>query len=120
MTIHQKLDYIMENAKGSKIINLGIGTSFDVSYYENFREFTIDNFIVGAISGDNPGLGSKTGNSCCAKAVGFNITKSYDINNGVLTINGSEQRVGSVDGTYTTQWNTYVTQKMTCFAYLIL
>ena len=103
-----------------QIINLGTGTSFNVSSYDGYKNFTNDNFIIGASSGNCPSLGSKTENSTRAKANGFTISKSYNASTGILTISGNTQTCGAVDGTYTSQWNTSVTQTMTCFCYLII
>ena len=101
-----------------KLINLGTGTSFNVSGYEGYESFTIDNFIVGVTSGNAP-IGGSSKHTCRPSAGGFTISKSYDSLNGILTIKGYTQTCGTRDDS-SNSWVQTVTQTMTCFAYLYI
>lgn len=114
--LSEKLDEIIELLENSKPVNLGTGTSFDVSSYEGYRNFTVDNFIIGALSGNNGVSGYSTANSA-GKVEGFLLQKNYDAESGTLTISGNTQEAGCWDTDQ--HWNGYVIQTLTCFAYLV-
>jgi hypothetical protein len=60
---------------GAKVINLGTGTSFNVSSISGYKNFTKNNFIVEPPEGGRNAGGSGTG-------VGFNYSKSYNSSTG--------------------------------------
>jgi hypothetical protein len=77
---------------GAKVIDLGTGTSFNVSSYSGYRNFTNDNFIVCAKSGSysqsqNMGNANSVANITPSASCGVSVTKSYDASTGVLTAN---------------------------------
>ena len=84
---------------GGKPIYLGTGTTFDVSSYRGYENFTINNFIICASSvstrtydGGGHDMGSYAGSSCSINPVG-----TYNPSNGVLTISGTSS---SCTGTF--------------------
>ena len=101
---------------GTKVINLGNGTSFNVSNYSGYKNFTIDNFIVGIYSAGVTQTANQEYNQS-GRASGFILTKSYNASNGVLTLGGTSQQI------YAWYMMNYAratsTQSFTCFAYLI-
>lgn len=101
---------------GTKVINLGNGTSFNVSNYSGYKNFTIDNFIVGIYSAGVTQTSHQEYNQS-GRASGFTISKSYNASTGVLTLGGTSQQI------YAWDMNGYAratsTQNFTCFAYLI-
>ena len=72
------------------IVDLGIGTEFDVSEYYGYETFTADNFVTymqsmsGGASGSNT-YGDAGGCSC---GFGATIAKNYNPSTGKLTITG--------------------------------
>ena len=109
------IDFNDENI--SNIIYLGIGTTFDVTSYEGYENFTVDNFIIGALSGSDAQSGSRSENNTYAKISGFSLQKTYDESTGSLTILGYSQTAGKWD--MLGYWRETVTQNVTCFAYLL-
>ena len=65
------------------VVDLGTGTSFNVTKYPGYTKFTVDNFIVGAVS-----VYAVTGN---VGYVNFSstVSKSYNQSTGILTISGT-------------------------------
>ena len=106
-----------KGSEGKRVVNLGTGTSFNVSSYEGYKNFTANNFIVGASKGNSP-VGSASKHTCRPKAGGFTISKTYTASTGVLKITGNTQTAGTIDDT-SDSWLQTVSQTMTCFAYLI-
>ena len=77
--------------KSTEIIDLGSGSSFDVSSYPGYENFTEDNFIVemGNLSGWNNQTNStinSTGTYYFSN-VSISLTKTYDAETGKLTAN---------------------------------
>ena len=101
---------------GKRIINLGNGTSFDVSNYSGYKNFTIDNFIVGIYSGNVTQTSHQEFNQS-GKASGFTLTKNYDASNGVLSLGGTSQEIYAWD--MMNYPRATKTQTFTCFAYLV-
>ena len=101
MTIHEKLDYIMENSGGGPNSNLkhvyylGTGTSFNIKTLLpeiDYASLTPDKFIIG-LSGIPSGSTSSTEMgisryTASASLSGASLTKSYNTSTGVLTIGG--------------------------------
>ena len=89
MTIHEKLDSLLENSGGASggsktVIDLGIGQSFSVSFYTGYENFSIDDFICelevkDARTDASVASGSGNGGSYSID----NLVKSYS--NGILT-----------------------------------
>lgn len=114
---------ITGNVQSSSIYYLGTGTSFDLTSFEEYEKFTVDNFIVG--------MQSLPGNSCLTRfaidssgttatghATGVSISKSYNSENGKLTLTGNSSTVSmSIPGTISPGTGTVYG---TCFAYLVL
>ena len=88
---------------GKKVIDLGVGTSFNVSNYEGFGNFTANNFIVEMASGANSSVNCSyvnTGtNTYTAKCT---INKTYDKTKGILTsyINNTMYLTNGANGHY--------------------
>lgn len=91
------LDYAESVAP--KIINLGTGTSFDVSNYEGFNNFTKDNFIMSVEELSTTNGGSGNDKSRCE----VTISKSYNAQTGILTCSAvaKSTRYSSTYGNYT-------------------
>lgn len=67
----------------SNVVDLGIGTEFDVSNMANFKSFTINNFVISEVNTLNPTYqdgGDSAGGSYWAR-----FYKTYDNLNGKLT-----------------------------------
>ena len=87
------------NSGGSRIIDLGTGTSFDVSSYAGYENFTVDNFIIEPINGSVSAYsslwssGAQSGQGRYTFSGVLNLTKSYNSSSGILssyaTISGS-------------------------------
>lgn len=78
------------SGKGTDIIDLGTGTSFNVSNYSGYRNFTASNFIVCAKNGSysqsqNMGGQNTVQNITPGANCSTSVTKSYDASTGVLT-----------------------------------
>lgn len=101
---------------GTKVINLGNGTSFNVSNYSSYKNFTIDNFIVGIYSAGVTQTSHQEYNQS-GRASGFMISKSYNASTGVLTLGGTSQQVYAWDMMGYARATS--TQNFTCFAYLV-
>lgn len=110
-------DTLVPFKSGKQVVYLGAGTSFNVSSYEGYQNFTTDNFIVGANSGHSS-QGASGKYTCNPKIEGFTISKSYNASSGVLSITGNYQTAGTVY-TNSGSWCQTVTQTMSCFAYLV-
>lgn len=72
------------------MINLGTGTSFDVSNYNGYQNFTTDNFIVCAKSGSysqsqNMGDQNTVLNITPSASCNISVSKSYNATTGILT-----------------------------------
>ena len=85
MTIHQKLDYIMNNAVADKVIYLGSGTSFDLSSYEGFNGFSEERFVVEPLNTTNIENAGAYGTDTYATYLYNTLTKSYNVQTGILT-----------------------------------
>lgn len=75
---------------GAKVVNLGSGTSFDVSGYSGYKSFTNDNFIVCAKAGSysqaqNMGTQNTVQYITPSASCTINVSKSYDANTGILS-----------------------------------
>ena len=124
-------DTSYENGKndssGTKgITDLGTGTSFDVSSYEGYQNFTAEDFLivpVGVVGTNKQGTycGETLNNSayvyCDFIGSTFPIKKTYNSGTGKLTISGNTiQAKGYVNGY---SYNKVTTTTLTCKAYLI-
>lgn len=75
---------------GSKVVDLGTGSSFNVSGYSGYKNFTNDNFIVCAKSGSysqfqNMGGQNTVQNITPSAYCSINVTKSYNAETGILS-----------------------------------
>lgn len=95
-----------ENTGTQKVVDLGTGTSFDLTSYEGYQNFTNSNFIiVSASSMSNSGSSSfQPGYSASVNSTvtaSYSTTKSYNASSGILTayatLSGSFSRAGGVD-----------------------
>ena len=90
--------YSMET-NNKKMILLGSGTSFDLTSYDAYERFTIDDFIVEIVSASETKAAADGGsdpggcNPYYGKASGFSINKVYDSSSGILTITGASQKI---------------------------
>ncbi|MBO5478232.1 MAG: hypothetical protein J6A04_00650 [Clostridia bacterium] len=108
----------------NQIVYLGTGTSFDVSSYTGFENFTSENFIVGGLSAPDTLTSRYTtgaGNvEDRAAARGFSIQKNYNNTTGILTLSGTSQTVQiHKNSSGYSSWAA-TSQNITCFAYLVL
>lgn len=78
---------------GSKLIDLGTGTSFNVSSISGYQNFTLDNFIIEPISGFSGSAGWNSGPTeeewYVSGTFGFSVSKNKTYNNvtGILNAN---------------------------------
>ena len=115
------------NFSSTKVIFLGSGTSFDVSSYDGYENFTTDNFIT-EIDYTTSYSGSGTSNSTVSGSWSSSDTdyayvyawaiknKSYDASTGVLTAN----EVIGVRGTSTNNSLAYKSVTKPVKAYLVI
>ncbi len=101
-TVEEALNELYAKSESGKVIDLGTGTSFDVSSVTGYRNFTADNFIITAVpastsknisyaSSNGYASGSSNSSASCS------VTKTYNATTGILTAN---QIIGiSVSGT---------------------
>ena len=87
-----------KNSNLAGVYYLGTGTSFDIKskFPDSYQNFTVDNFIVGGLSGNVVAAKSYTDGVSgvpVARADGFSISKSYNTQTGVLEISGNKQQV---------------------------
>lgn len=76
-------DKVVKYAK--YIVDLGSGTTFDVTGYEGYRNFTISNFIVSVVSASSTWKGyGDTGTNNCS----VTVIKNYNAATGKLTLSG--------------------------------
>ena len=99
MTIHQKLDLLLDGGNSNSVYYLGTGTSFDIKTllpdidYESLKE---NNFIVCTVSGSATASCSTNSATQRNTSASFTPTKSYT--NGVLSVAGLSNN-GSDSGT---------------------
>lgn len=93
-------DNYIQSQGYSKIVDLGEGTSFDVSGYSDYQLFTEDNFIVELVRAKASGVtkvscGLSGGGSAAAEfsAPSFEMTKDYDAEYGVLTVDPTSKNI---------------------------
>ena len=79
------------DSKDITFIDLGSGTSFDVSSYDGYENFTVDNFVVKEITetsisklGYNSGTATAAQNAVNLKST-MELVKEYDSSTGILT-----------------------------------
>lgn len=71
----------------SKPINLGEGTSFNVSSYDGYENFTNDNFIIETIPNGISGSSGSFMHDVYSMYLHNTVNKSYNASTGVLTAN---------------------------------
>ena len=91
--------------KTTNIIDLGTGTSFNVSNYNEYKSFTTSNFLCEPINGSSSLHGGSIAQS--RYSGGINFSKSYNSDTGILNVNISaivyfNQTGGGISGTYGT------------------
>ena len=106
------------------VVYLGTGTSFNLSSYSGYQNFTANNFIVGVQSGTGSGqvytkVGLSGGGSASTHVYmgSFSVSKSYNASTGVLTVSAPSTGL-SVSTDQTLRENSAV-QTYTAFAYLV-
>lgn len=98
MSLCIKEGYAASNSGATSVvaISLGSGTSFDVSAYDGYQDFTVSNFRISSVSESVSGsfyVNHEAVISGTGRASAGSLSMSYDANRGVLTINGSSQNV---------------------------
>lgn len=68
------------------MVDLGTGSSFNVSSYPGYRNFTASNFLCEPQNLDSTGGKVWVGAGDIQGKAGFNMTKSYNSSNGVFTV----------------------------------
>lgn len=97
---------VIGTASSSKVVSLGTGTSFNVSSYAGYQNFTSDNFIVEIVSLPSV-IGASTGKAgYYPGTTGCTITKTYNNQSGILTIGGLTQKATISDSYGTTVYAT--------------
>lgn len=91
--------------KNTNIIDLGTGTSFNVSNYDKYKTFTTNNFLCEPINGSSVVHGGDIAQS--RYSGGINFSKSYNSETGILNVAISaivyfNQTGGGITGTYGT------------------
>ena len=73
---------------GNTIIDLGIGTSFNISSYIGYKNYSVSDFLVEPVTTDNTELGN-TGSNDHYLTIYLNVlfNKSYNADSGILTAN---------------------------------
>lgn len=107
---------------GSSAVDLGTGTSFDVSNYADYQSFTTDNFAIvptASKSGSASGGATSEGSSGHTLSCSCSFTPNYDSSTGVFTVScrlyaHSQFRNNSGNATYDN------TSNINVHAYLIL
>ena len=111
--------------KGKNVIKyLGTGTSFNISSIPglNKNNITKDNFIVGITSMPSINTGKNSNvNEHWAQASGFNLSKNYNPNTGILTVGGNGQTISAWrdEGDAGIKNSGSKSQTGTCFAYVL-
>ena len=117
--------YDMALNNSQSVVYLGTGTSFDLTSYSGYQNFTADNFIVGiqkatASGSVSVGVGLSGGGSASASvsAPSITVSKSYDASTGLLTVSPASAALS-----YSKSWqmtlNSTGSQTYTYFAYLV-
>ena len=76
--------------KNTHVVNLGSGTTFDVSSYKGYQKFSADNnFFFGNISYSADAGSGKSDQGYVAASGSNTVSKSYNTSPGVLSINGT-------------------------------
>lgn len=105
----------------SGVYYLGTGVSFDVKskFPNDYNSFSTNNFIVSAYNGNYVATSTISGYTVGsgAKASGFSIGCSYNASNGILTLTGNSQEIGSVGNGPN---HREVMQNIGCKAYLVI
>ena len=83
---------------GKLVYNLGTGTSFTVTQYAGYKNFTTSNFIVGIRQVNNGRVDFPDRNDSATTFAGVKFTTSYNASTGKLTI--TPQPVYSPSSTY--------------------
>lgn len=99
----------INSIQSSNFVYLGEGTSFDVSSYSGYENFTADNFIVESTSASGSGRGSGSINSGGFSSLGMQVnascsltvTKTYNAETGTFTCSSVVRGSGSASGTGT-------------------
>lgn len=98
----------------SEVIYLGTGTSFNLTSYQGYENFTIDNFIVEPISTSQAQVSASMEHNANYVALGLTLNKSYS--NGVLSANvNSFGQITNGNGI-----SIYPTRTFSVKAYLVL
>ncbi len=74
----------------TEIIDLGTGTSFNVSSYSGYESFTIDNFlVVPTVTSQGKSLSGTDQNENHSGSATFSLNKSYNASTGILTVSSN-------------------------------
>ena len=91
-TVEAALNELYSKANAGKtIIDLGTAKSFDLTSYEGYQNFTVDDFIIAASSGSysqsqNMGGQNTVQNITPSASYSASISKSYNQSTGILTV----------------------------------
>ena len=82
------VDSVLPFSSGKQVIDLGVGTSFNVTSYPGYESFTNANFIVEQAA--TPGISNSRGYPISDGQIyyvdgTFGLYKSYNANTGILT-----------------------------------
>lgn len=82
----------------SKVVYLGNGTTFNVSSYKNYKNFTSNNFV--ALSFDTIQAGNGVNVGTAGASAHAQIIKSYDNTTGILTFKIRSTVIGYTQSPY--------------------
>lgn len=83
---------------GSSLVELGNGTTFNVSSYKNYRNFTPNNFV--ALSFDTIQAGNGVNVGTAGASAHAQIIKSYDNTTGILTFKIRSTVIGNTQSPF--------------------
>lgn len=88
-TVEEALNELYAKSESGKVIDLGTGTSFDVSSYSGYQNFTVNNFLIipsVSKSGSARGGGTEEGSYGHTLSTSTTLTPSYNASTGVYQV----------------------------------
>ena len=73
---------------GKRVVGLGTGTSFNVTGYTGYQNFTVDNFFISTLNYANGLATTSMPTGDCNWSTDIQFIKSYDASTGILTCYG--------------------------------
>lgn len=98
--------YEISSSESQNVVDLGTGTSFDLTSYDGYENFTTDNFIIVSLesvskSGSSSFRPEYSANVTSTVTASYSTTKNYNSGTGILTayatFSGSFSRDGGTE-----------------------